>query len=179
MNAAPSGHRDLLLLLNRSVAISLSLESADVVEALLAARVSAEVDPCFVLLASLCHRGRPSIPAGLNGHLDKPQSSRAIRKCASGHREPTRPGVSAATKAPGIARVASRPSALWHHPGITFASMSARIGNVRGGAGLCGGMRSHAGLFSNIGETGFEPATARPPAECATRLRHSPWLPAF
>src|SRR5690348_224966 len=27
----------------------------------------------------------------------------------------------------------------------------------------------------NIGETGFEPATARPPAECATRLRHSPW----
>src|SRR6187200_3439595 len=27
----------------------------------------------------------------------------------------------------------------------------------------------------NIGETGFEPAPARPPAECATRLRHSPW----
>ncbi len=26
-----------------------------------------------------------------------------------------------------------------------------------------------------IGETGFEPATARPPAGCATRLRHSPW----
>lgn len=25
-----------------------------------------------------------------------------------------------------------------------------------------------------VGETGFEPATARPPAECATRLRHSP-----
>ena len=25
-----------------------------------------------------------------------------------------------------------------------------------------------------IGETGFEPATARPPAGCATRLRHSP-----
>src|SRR6478609_2965067 len=32
-----------------------------------------------------------------------------------------------------------------------------------------------AGL-SLIGETGFEPATARPPAGCATRLRHSPWL---
>ena len=29
-----------------------------------------------------------------------------------------------------------------------------------------------------IGETGFEPATARPPAGCATRLRHSPWLSA-
>ena len=31
--------------------------------------------------------------------------------------------------------------------------------------------------FSNalgIGATGFEPATARPPAECATRLRHAP-----
>ena len=30
--------------------------------------------------------------------------------------------------------------------------------------------------FPCIGETGFEPATARPPAGCATRLRHSPWL---
>jgi hypothetical protein len=29
--------------------------------------------------------------------------------------------------------------------------------------------------FHLIGETGFEPATARPPAGCATRLRHSPW----
>src|SRR6202043_1357209 len=27
-----------------------------------------------------------------------------------------------------------------------------------------------------VGETGFEPATARPPAGCATRLRHSPRL---
>ena len=32
------------------------------------------------------------------------------------------------------------------------------------------------GAFAFIGETGFEPATARPPAGCATRLRHSPWL---
>src|SRR5215217_3079481 len=30
--------------------------------------------------------------------------------------------------------------------------------------------------FSEVGETGFKPATARPPAGCATRLRHSPWL---
>jgi site-specific DNA recombinase len=30
--------------------------------------------------------------------------------------------------------------------------------------------------FKLVGETGFEPATARPPAGCATRLRHSPWL---
>ncbi len=35
---------------------------------------------------------------------------------------------------------------------------------------------SVAGLnfFEMVGETGFEPATARPPAGCATRLRHSP-----
>jgi hypothetical protein len=33
--------------------------------------------------------------------------------------------------------------------------------------------------FLLIGETGFEPATARPPAGCATRLRHSPRFPRF
>ena len=33
---------------------------------------------------------------------------------------------------------------------------------------------SEAGLRV-IGAAGFEPATARPPAECATRLRHAPW----
>ena len=33
--------------------------------------------------------------------------------------------------------------------------------------------------FRCIGETGFEPATARPPAGCATRLRHSPWWVGF
>ena len=32
-----------------------------------------------------------------------------------------------------------------------------------------------ASNHNSIGETGFEPATARPPAGCATRLRHSPW----
>src|SRR3954451_18737823 len=31
--------------------------------------------------------------------------------------------------------------------------------------------------WSLIGATGFEPATARPPAECATRLRHAPLGP--
>ena len=30
-----------------------------------------------------------------------------------------------------------------------------------------------------VGATGFEPATARPPAECATRLRHAPWCPSL
>src|SRR5437588_5981599 len=33
--------------------------------------------------------------------------------------------------------------------------------------------------FPLVGETGFEPATARPPAGCATRLRHSPWSASF
>src|ERR1700730_17869327 len=40
------------------------------------------------------------------------------------------------------------------------------------------GVRATACRFAAVllvGETGFEPATARPPAGCATRLRHSPW----
>jgi hypothetical protein len=45
------------------------------------------------------------------------------------------------------------------------------------GTGASSGGGSNEELL--IGETGFEPATARPPAECATRLRHSPWLSAF
>src|SRR5215204_3343384 len=32
----------------------------------------------------------------------------------------------------------------------------------------------HMRRFSEVGATGFEPATFRPPAECATRLRHAP-----
>ena len=36
--------------------------------------------------------------------------------------------------------------------------------------------RSRSGL-SRVGATGFEPATVRPPAECATRLRHAPGRP--
>jgi hypothetical protein len=37
--------------------------------------------------------------------------------------------------------------------------------------------RSNALCRENvIGETGFEPATSRPPAGCATRLRHSPYV---
>jgi hypothetical protein len=35
--------------------------------------------------------------------------------------------------------------------------------------------RPHSRRFHEVGETGFEPATFRPPAGCATRLRHSPW----
>jgi hypothetical protein len=42
------------------------------------------------------------------------------------------------------------------------------------GTGASSGGGSNEELLL-IGETGFEPATARPPAECATRLRHSPW----
>ena len=37
--------------------------------------------------------------------------------------------------------------------------------------------RRQYGGFASIGATGFEPATVRPPAECATRLRHAPrWV---
>src|SRR3954468_24979998 len=38
-----------------------------------------------------------------------------------------------------------------------------------------GHLRPCDAIRISIGETGFEPATARPPAGCATRLRHSPW----
>jgi site-specific DNA recombinase len=49
------------------------------------------------------------------------------------------------------------------------------VGEAVTGTGASSGGGSNEELL--IGETGFEPATARPPAECATRLRHSPWLP--
>jgi hypothetical protein len=47
------------------------------------------------------------------------------------------------------------------------------------GGGLAGrNLHSHpsAPPPAPIGATGFEPATARPPAECATRLRYAPWV---
>src|SRR5215207_11691104 len=52
------------------------------------------------------------------------------------------------------------------HPKLTVAPLSALAERRK----ACKAGPSH------IGETGFEPATARPPAGCATRLRHSPWL---
>jgi site-specific DNA recombinase len=45
--------------------------------------------------------------------------------------------------------------------------------NHRDGAAALNGHGSNKSQI--VGETGFEPATARPPAGCATRLRHSPW----
>src|SRR5215203_4007704 len=44
-------------------------------------------------------------------------------------------------------------------------------------AGLAGRSAAAARYSSGrriVGATGFAPATARPPAECATRLRHAP-----
>ncbi len=61
-------------------------------------------------------------------------------------------------------------------PFATLADLElpARLdGEAVTGADAFSGGGSNEGLL--IGETGFEPATARPPAECATRLRHSPW----
>ncbi len=37
-----------------------------------------------------------------------------------------------------------------------------------------GGRNPASEAVPSVGATGFEPATARPPAECATRLRHAP-----
>ena len=70
----------------------------------------------------------------------------------------------------GSARGSShRASDVWRtasetgdRPGVQ--ALSAALGRVA---------RLQSGL-SSIGATGFEPATARPPAECATRLRHAP-----
>src|SRR4051812_35467142 len=44
----------------------------------------------------------------------------------------------------------------------------------RGGGQGGGETGSEALAPDEVGATGFEPATARPPAECATRLRHAP-----
>jgi hypothetical protein len=62
----------------------------------------------------------------------------------------------------------------------------------RGASSTFGGLRAQAALQSpihpevrpaslpfalrlQVGAVGFEPTTFRPPAECATRLRHAPW----
>jgi hypothetical protein len=45
-----------------------------------------------------------------------------------------------------------------------------RLGKARTGRAF----RTSSRCDPRVGETGFEPATARPPAGCATRLRHSP-----
>ncbi len=69
-------------------------------------------------------------------------------------------------------RLTSSAVSLSYHglPRISPHSLAQRFrfGSLRGHAKPCGAKVC-------IGETGFEPATARPPAECATRLRHSPW----
>ena len=61
---------------------------------------------------------------------------------------------------------------------LTNPELPAQLAAVAGSppthtAALSGGGSNEAVI---VGETGFEPATARPPAGCATRLRHSPWL---
>src|SRR4051794_31694384 len=59
---------------------------------------------------------------------------------------------------------------------VTLASLPpanapAQARTIRGASAIA----THCPANRQVGETGFEPATARPPAECATRLRHSPW----
>lgn len=73
----------------RPIAILFAIESPDVLEVLLAFRVSAEVDPCFVLLPSPGHLALPSIPAVLDGHINRGSPMR-IRNIAGGYLGPIR-----------------------------------------------------------------------------------------
>jgi hypothetical protein len=81
-------------------------------------------------------------------------------------------GRSAPRLVGGTPRKRDRPLACRsrsHHPAIPAPEPNAALPG--------GPQRPPASNRISIGETGFEPATARPPAGCATRLRHSPWSP--
>jgi hypothetical protein len=60
----------------------------------------------------------------------------------------------------------SRPS----YPPLESGSSAPKTGKRPAGRDLS----RPAGAAQPVGATGFEPATFRPPAECATRLRHAP-----
>jgi hypothetical protein len=65
----------------------------------------------------------------------------------------------------GFPELVPRPSGA-----VVRRNPAPRLAGMRAGSSRC----IPAGL---IGATGFEPATFRPPAECATRLRHAPrWV---
>ena len=96
----------LLCFSKRPVAISLAVESPDVVEALLAVRISS--------LPLLGHLGLPSIPAMLDGHRHKRRRARGFGTVPA----PIWDRLSH--------RATSQPVEPGHHPGITCASMPAR-----------------------------------------------------
>jgi hypothetical protein len=106
-----------------------------------------------------------------------------VALCPACHREPfwirapqSKQGL--ITSPPGV-----RPT--WRARCVPIASQLRRRGaplcaRVRGGnrsaMRVCAAYASQRGPLVVVGATGFEPATARPPAECATRLRYAPWV---
>ena len=64
---------------------------------------------------------------------------------------------------------------LYGHPDrAAHVEAAKRAAQWRRRPGPPGGTTRPPRRPTQVGETGFEPATARPPAGCATRLRHSP-----
>ena len=104
-------------------------------------------------------------------------------------RQPTHPRSPRATPRHGIASANSSLYAVEAFPRESsyqqHASREVPANAVRSCPGVSGlrtadplswrGCPDLSAELDCIGETGFEPATARPPAGCATRLRHSPW----
>src|SRR5687768_12211989 len=74
--------------------------------------------------------------------------------------DPGRPGARRAGRTP-------RAQGCPQLPGLSIFGRDTAVSGLRSGSQIA------AGTYFSIGETGFEPATARPPAGCATRLRHS------
>ena len=117
-------------------------------------------------------RPTSSMPEAARGNSAKPSSAGRLRPC--------RPvGVVAAASLP----VAQLPASYRFRAGdadlrtdpVDDRHLQQRD-SIRIVKPTCRDSSHPDGALHQIGETGFEPATARPPAECATRLRHSPWL---
>jgi hypothetical protein len=139
-------------------------------------------------LRSLCGHRSHRTPANTGGRLSrKVQCSRGFRSCSpafagregigeTGFEPATPPAPAGATSIldppETVQRAATGSVLTCRFPRFLFPACSpSATFAARDLPKKC----SFAGN-SLVGETGFEPATARPPAGCATRLRHSPWL---
>ncbi len=108
-----------------------------------------------------------SAPHECAEHSSRPRASTHARR-----RRPWRPSRSA-----NVLQT-SRPFAANVLQTLRTRTAPQTPANPAANPSVCGVLRpclAGCGATSSIGETGFEPATARPPAGCATRLRHSPW----